>query len=669
LLLPDTARLEVADQDSGSMKKGHKSYPVRVDADGKPLIEPSAIKGMLRAAYEAVTNSRMGVFKEHDKQLAFRSEATTSQGIEPVRINDKQIDFYSAAWLGKYKGYTRNWNGLDKHKQEVWVKVTWKKHPRKHFTYFEVVDLVNRKNGKPSSDYYEGYVCITNENMKNKHHERVFFKSGSERTSIVLTDEEVKRWKTLIENYHEQHKDELDNPPASLGITKWSRQIYMRNDEEKLKTGTLCYALMENGLIKELVPVMISRRLHEKSPAELLDKSLEPAMLITQLSPADRVFGWVRQGKAQGVSAYRGQLRIGVVECKGIKHNGTYDSNVIETFGDQGNPNTWLPLQILGQPKPQQGRFYVAKNKNGEAQERGLNNEQAGYNKDEKGLRGRKVYPHHASVPSNYWVDDKALKTELDTRQSDLSQEALQSSGKTYFREYIRPKSSDRRDKQNRSIQGWVKPGTEFEFDIHFTNLSEVELGALVWLLSLNDENENKYFHRFGGGKPLGFGSVKLELTDTKISSGEDLKAFYASLDIKPTSSKTADDYKSAFERAIAAAYPGVSFLDAFKVACTGFSDGLPIHYPRARRYEVKNNQVQYITATGQPTTDSAPVPPHPDGLAYEWFVANSKESIKERDQLDILPTSNPGQKEIKPRYTLKDLSKDDGLPILPHKK
>lgn len=37
----------------------------------------------------------------------------------------------------------------------------------------------------------------------------------------------------------------------------------------------------------------------------------------------------------------------------------------------------------------------------------------------------------------------------------------------------------------SRSIQAWVKPEVKFKFTIDVVNLSSVELGALLWLLSL----------------------------------------------------------------------------------------------------------------------------------------------------------------------------------------
>jgi hypothetical protein len=193
----------------------------------------------------------------------------------------------------------------------------------------------------------------------------------------------------------------------------------------------------------------------------------------------------------------------------------------------------------------------------------------------------------------------------------------------------------EQRDNQNRSIQGWVKLGTRFAFDLHVTNLSRVELGALLWLLSLKPE----HFHRLGGGKPLGFGSVRMEIVEgeTKLYDGDSWRKFYGTLD--PCSPPPVDRRAAVgeFQEAVASAYGNgaafdqVSFIAAFRNMAKGF-DRLATHYPRARQ-------------EGQ--TDS--VPPHPEGQAYEWFVANDRTGAQRG-----------------PRVSLPDLATDKGLPMLP---
>lgn len=237
------------------------------------------------------------------------------------------------------------------------------------------------------------------------------------------------------------------------------------------------------------------------------------------------------------------------------------------------------------------------------------------------------MYPHQKDLPPGYW--DHALE--------DRTQQARE--GK-HFQEYRRPKRNgeEQRDNQNRSIQGWVRPGAQFTCDIHVTNLSAVELGALLWLLSLPPN----HYHRFGGGKPLGFGSVRLEIDweHTRVYAGRQWQQIYGDLEEESPQHRTGDsarDVIQAFQRSVARAYEPapsfeeVSFIAALLRMAAGFEDGLPVHYPRARQ-----------------ANQTAAVPPHPEGKAYEWFVANER-------------TGRSGG----PRASLPDLAHDHGLPTL----
>ena len=80
-------------------------------------------------------------------------------------------------------------------------------------------------------------------------------------------------------------------------------------------------------------------------------------------------------------------------------------ADAIHTF-----PDGPLPLAILGQPKPQQARFYLG-NADGHAQPDGAPKEEVAY-KAGKRLRGRKVYPHHRNLPADYWRDDSLDHTQ-----------------------------------------------------------------------------------------------------------------------------------------------------------------------------------------------------------------------------------------------------------------
>lgn len=316
------------------------------------------------------------------------------------------------------------------------------------------------------------------------------------------------------------------------------------------------------------------RKLYDKSPLDLLPEALRPAASLDELSPADRVFGWVNQDekKAQGEAraAYRSHLRVSSVTCA------TSAEEAIQEFE---TPKT---LAILGQPKPQQGRFYLG-DKEGKAQQAGRSKEQSGYTEGNR-IRGPKVYPHHKSAEAY---------TDADQWQA-ANRQAF----------------SNEKSNQNRSITGWVRPGTEFSFDLHVTNLSDVELGALVWLLSLPDE----HYLRLGLGKPLGFGSVRVEI-DTEKSMVADGATWIQQLtDTSQAFPPTKlEDLQSQFQAASNGANPDL--LNAFLRAASGFGNA-PIHYP--------------ITANQKPG----------DGATFKWFVENEKQG--KQMSLPDLNSPNP---------------------------
>lgn len=660
----------------------HKTYPLRVDENGKPLIAASSVRGMLRSAYEAVTNSRFGRFsrEQHGDRLAYRVDAREGLRLIPARVGNGQIQVLTgtssiganrpngpmyAAWLPQYdrnghvaNGAVRYGDGnLPVHGDQVqcWLELfqhhRWDRNRNKHspdFQYWRVRQVVRggqaignapaatplaaQQNGRSWHEplnqpmvQAQGWACVTNANISRKHDERVFFTNAAGAPGpFSVTDEHRRMWRELIQNYQSIHQDDLRRRDrngqaydeylgAEPGRTAWSRHVYTETDRN-LTDGTLCYVRLnaDQSDVEALFPVMIARDLYRASPWDLLHDSLRPAAAIDQLSPADRVFGWVKvdadtghRARGERVAA-RGLLRVGPVRCE------SSTADALEQFAAPG-----VPLAILSAPKAQQGRFYVAQSPNGEAQSDSLSKQDAGYSPG-KGLRGRKVYPHQMSLPDGHW----------DAPTTDRTQQAHGTPA--HHQEYRRPRKNgqEQRDDQNRSILGWIKPGTEFGFDLQVQNLSAVELGALLWLLDLPEGG----FFRFGGGKPLGFGSVRLEIVSLDIRTGNDLRTRYASWHQATLPNDPRTDALNAFRDAILRAYPpaadgfdGVPFIRAFQAASRGHADNLPTHYPRA-------------TENGQPG------PPSPDGESFKWFVANERDGA---------------------RHALPDLVSDAGLPTL----
>lgn len=640
--------LLICDEGKKTDIKDHFQYGVLREPGGDlPLLPSSSVRGMLRSAYEAVTNSRFGVFpgtegtptkpaKRHGRRLGFRLPANSGLNTVPVRIIDNggqlaaevlagastvntnggknSAEPVFAAWCGFYNSWKPTLPGGNFHKAIVWAYLTlWHYHrPSKSptgnptdFDFWNVEALEAGANPKPTvlplnkrkstahiqphtassplQGWHKGYLCITQQNMTGKHDERFFFSTGAQKIPpIDLTPENYLQWRQLIENYHDQHSRDLVNGSTRPPIFKSKKDIvYSRHIstsppnlstlECELHKDDLLYAEIEQigtaWIVKGLYPVMISRKLYPKSPLDLLPKSLRPAKDINELSPADRVFGWVSQAESadqREYPAYRSLVRVGPVACT---------SSVADSIEVFDPPKT---LAILAEPKPQQGRFYLGDKFNrGSAQLKGLTKEQSGYHDDNR-IRGPKVYPHHAEGV----VENIAF--------------------------------TQKRENQNRSITGQVKPGATFEFDLHLTNLSELELGALVWLLSLPDD----HYLRLGLGKPLGFGSVRLEIVESgsRIADGSDWTAAIAHWN-NPPAPCSLTPCQNSFEEAIQAANPGL--LEAFRIAAKGF-DKVPIHYPLTMNQYLQN---------GHPPQNCE---------HFLWF------EINERGQKDVLPDLTP---------------------------
>ena len=393
------------------------------------------------------------------------------------------------------------------------------------------------------------------------------------------------------------------------------------------------------GMLRSAYEVVTNSRYgcfrNDDSPADLLDISLKPAASRCKSSPADRLFGWVPPRKSdqnqESEGGYKGRIRVVCEDGTRPEIEGGYKGRIRVVCEDGTRPEIiqdfggkTLPLAILGQPKPAQGRFYVAEDAKGTPQNDGISKEQAGYNKG-KGLRGRKQYWHHKGLEAdkvqNYW--------------NPSAEDRTQQKRNGRYQEYRRPDKggNPQTDSQNRSITGWIKPGTVFKVSLYVQNLQPEEVGALLWLLSLPKD----HYFKLGYGKPLGFGSVRMEIDEDRcvggclpLGTGEDWKDYYAAFDASPPATLDKDRRNNCIEKfktGMVAAYnpppardetdegredqktspqrltsfADLPFISGFLRVLTGPQKGAPIHYPRR---DCK---------------------PNPEGKNFKWFVDNEK--------------------------------------------
>ena len=149
--------------------------------------------------------------------------------------------------------------------------------------------------------------------------------------------------------------------------------------------------------------------------------------------------------------------------------------------------------KILSSPKPTTFQHYLTQNSNDIRQ---LNH----YNTNAT-IRGNKLYWHKSG--KNWQETDEAAITKHKTQYTKINP---------------------------------VKPHTKFTGRIRFENLSDVELGALLFSLDL----PKGCFHKVGMGKPLGLGSIKITPKLYLSNREERYSSLFAEVELAEESEKIA---------------------------------------------------------------------------------------------------------------------------------
>lgn len=175
--------------------------------------------------------------------------------------------------------------------------------------------------------------------------------------------------------------------------------------------------------------------------------------------------------------------------------------------------------------------------------------------RDKEAPSSRKVYHHHESQPANE-----------------------------------KPKQT----KTNQSFTGTVAAGSSFKFRISLRNVSEVHFGALLYLLMLDDG----YYLHLGGAKPLGYGSIRLEVAGSQVATNSQWQHSFEELTpITYANNEALHMFRGKFESAVKATHWGDKVLLQFKAAAKPYAE--EIHYPDRKGHEPKDLP---------PLSDSPPV-------------------------------------------------------------
>jgi len=518
----------------------------------KPVIPGSELRGMFRSAFEAVTNSCMSSINSKEK---FYKRTIQSGNLGKIFKKDEEWYIQPcerigiAAWkkYGKTPNKRKDGNDFSEKIKRL------EEGALVRFTKSANPYTKQTKKGERKLFYYvesiggpqEGFIH-KGEPIESKHHETIFVPQKRAKP-ISLSPEELDNFIDNVNLYGKMH--EKDSPHSGYDQIKAGKR-------EDLNGALVYYHIVDDK--KYLSPAAIGREVFYKSWEDLLG-SFKPCTNKKELCPACALFGFV-----SGTESIAGRLRFGDAAYTGKD----YLSEV--SYNSKENE---LKIPEMSSPKPSATEFYLERPGDGKSVDL-WNYDYAGSWKKEFSpcddyharMRGRKFYWHNLKESYKFAEDmPRTIK--------------------------IHP----------------LKSGKKFSFKVYFNNIGESELEKLLWVLTIGFSEEHG--HKIGMGKPLGFGSIRVDVENVisrKVCISEDGAIEYK-LKCDKDVLKKVKEAGTDIDRASKLLGCDKNVLDAFlrmtELEPEFSKNKIPIDYPRL---------------TGNENQES-----------FRWFVANKQINSK----------------------------------------
>jgi CRISPR-associated protein (TIGR03986 family) len=481
--------------EQAAAKKESKELPgfFYLNDENQPVIPGSSLRGMLRTLVEIVTFSKIGAVSK--TPLVYRSVGGTTNHDAHYRDMMMRLDreekvgkntkFYTPLIRGGYmvqKG-PRDWEiqpakevggvtyahiGIDEDKfrklkrlkdcqnaSEIFVQVGPYQYQDVRGGFLKIKfakvldsDSAPRPGLRPAVLARSGW-------MNSKRSDAVIFERDDAASPFPLTDEQ-------IDAYREQVSKEQESLLGKGGVLHHGQPVfYLEKDGKVVFFGhTRMFRVPYPHSPFDFVPDYARPEDEPKNP-DLVDF-------------AEAIFGYTRKvndGK-QKQRAYAGR-----VSCT--------DAGLSDGQNDIWLSSSPVTPKILSGPKPttfqhylvqEEPNFYeVGQTKGGETKYETRLRDYGSPTPAEAVIRGNKFYWHKGPVG----MEDIREKGEIKGKDTQHTQ--------------IRP----------------LKAGTGFHFKVHFENLTDEELGALLWIFNIAaDENIRL---KIGMGKPLGMGAIQIQ--------------------------------------------------------------------------------------------------------------------------------------------------------------
>ena len=451
-------------------KDGKECYKVT-----KYMTPASTIKGELRNIIEVLTRSciknvederliyRAGAFKLKEKKFGIIKTLPNGkndgiiEGADVIRI-ERELAISKVKSLKKIggKNNTKDYEGF----YEIYVnknKVNNYKANPESYKYDKKID--EEKDYEILIDRIAGcmeksILWIGTEFPRRKKGEKL-------PTYAKILVPNKKRYKFSAEEYNDLKIliEERNNSKKPLYV-----------DEIK-KDDPIIFKVDRNDRAINLVFSEIPRLRYKCSPLDLIPEKFKPCINKEKLCFACRVFGTIGDNSKSKENNNDSKNESFAISSRIF----ITDALSLDTR-DEKKEKELDRLRSLGEPHPTLLGFYL---KYGDYDKR--------YDKGKYEIRGRKFYWHHTKKieAGKNWEN---YRNSIETKNHDNT------NSKIYF----------------------LEPLQKFEFEIDFKDLTEKELGILLYSIEVE---EGKSLHKLGKAKAYGFGSCEIKIDKCLIET------------------------------------------------------------------------------------------------------------------------------------------------------
>lgn len=415
-----------------------------------PRIPGSEIRGMIRNIYEQLTDSCLSVIDKENLTVK-RSPKPKKAGVWD-RKTDKLYKAERKA-IGKDE-LNKLFHDVNKQSDKISItgtEVFVKCNAKNCVKYCSLQDFEGAQRG----------FALKGEYFPKKLNESIIV-SDLVNEEFTLTQQDKDRFQAVLDRYDKKtkHGNEYDD--------------YKNAYNSNIRYLPIFYERVANKIY--LAPAMMTKEVFENTISEILEHNHfkhHACNSNTGFCPACRLFGTIADKKSLA-----SRLRFTDTE---VFENAEFD---VPRF-----------IPVLGTPKYSSTEFYLKKPKDSQA---------AMWNYDYYTInKGNKIdkqiaYKAHLKGRKVYWQGSDKLNVEKSLKEYEiLKKDSFDKLGK-YNLKNIKIRSAGRA----------LMPGAKTRFKVYFEDITEEELAALLYSLTLgNDCN-----HRIGRGKPYGMGAVKVNI-------------------------------------------------------------------------------------------------------------------------------------------------------------